>query len=386
MTKHTSLSAIQNAYSGKRVWLSGDTGFKGSWLAAWLFDLGAAVRGFALEPPTTPSLFEQLGLRNRVTHEHGDLRDVAAVRRSIHDAQPDFVFHLGAQAIVRTSFEQPVDTYMTNVMGTIHVLEALRLLQKPCQAVVITSDKCFENREWLYGYREEDPLGGFDPYSSSKGGAEIAIASWRRSFFADHPVRIASARAGNVIGGGDWARDRIVPDCVRALQRGEAIPVRNKVATRPWQHVLDPLSGYLWLGAVLAQPSLRPYGSELYASAFNFGPSLRSNRSVTDLVAEVLKHWPGKWEDKCDPTAVHEAKLLNLAIDKAFHLLAWRPVWGFEKAIAATIEWYRQAADPSAGSSQLADLTVRQIREYQAEAAREGVVWAASDATSATDA
>ena len=381
MTNHESISQLRNAYSGKTVWLSGDTGFKGSWLASWLLDLGAHVHGFALEPPTKPSLFDQLGLGNRLTHEYGQICDAVAVKRSIQDAQPDFVFHLAAQAIVRTSFEQPVQTYLTNVMGTIHVMEALRHLERPCQAILITSDKCYENREWVHSYREEDPLGGFDPYSSSKGSAEIAIASWRRSFFTDHPVHIASARAGNVIGGGDWAKDRIMPDCVRALQRGEVIPVRNKIATRPWQHVLDPLSGYLWLAAVLHEPSLRPYGSDLFASAFNFGPSLNSKRSVADLVSEVLKHWPGKWEDRSDPKAVHEARLLNLATDKAFHLLAWRPVWGFEKAIAATIEWYRQAADSSGHSSQLADLTVRQINDYQADAAREGVVWAAPAAT-----
>jgi CDP-glucose 4,6-dehydratase len=259
-------------------------------------------------------------------------------------------------------------------------MEALRTLEKPCPAILVTSDKCYENREWVHGYREEDPLGGFDPYSSSKGSAEIAIASWRRSFFAGHPVRIASVRAGNVIGGGDWARDRIVPDCIRALRASESIPVRNKIATRPWQHVLEPLSGYLWLAAVLSQPSLRPYGTDVFASAFNFGPSLQSNRSVAELVIEVLKHWPGRWEDKSDPKAVHEAKLLNLATDKAFHFLGWKPVWGFEKSIAATVEWYRNAdglAEEPSGSAQLIAITSRQIKEYQLDAAKAGVSWAA---------
>jgi CDP-glucose 4,6-dehydratase len=367
----TSAHPFRNAFSGKTVWLSGHTGFKGAWLAQWLVDLGAAVHGFSLEPEGEPALFRQLGLAQRVHHQISDLRDRAAVRASIHSTQPDFVFHLGAQSLVRRSFEEPVATYVTNVGGTIHVLEALRELHKPCAAVFITTDKCYDNREWLYGYREEDPLGGYDPYSSSKAAAEIAIASWRRSFFALHPVRVASARAGNVIGGGDWAKDRIVPDCIRALARGETIGVRNRIATRPWQHVLEPLSGYLWLAAVLSDPSLRSYDATLFDAAFNFGPALDSNRTVKDLVTEVLKHWPGKWEDQSDPHAVHEAGKLNLAIDKAHHLLAWKPVWEFERAIANTVEWYRSAnsADPAA-------LTAQQIQEYQRDAQRAGLEWA----------
>ena len=373
-------SQLAKAFAGKRVWLSGHTGFKGSWLTQWLLDLGATVHGFSLPPPTSPALFDQLGLAQQIEHEIADVRDLAAVKESIHAFQPDFVFHLAAQAIVRTSFEQPLETYTTNVLGTIHVMEALRTLRMPCTAILVTSDKAYMNRETLYSYREEDPLGGFDPYSSSKAGAEIAIASWRLSFFTDHPVRLASVRAGNVIGGGDWAKDRIVPDCIRALQQGRRIPVRNKTATRPWQHVLEPLSGYLWLAAVVSQPTLRPYDTGLFAAAFNFGPSLESNRTVAELVAEVLKYWPGGWEDKSGPEAVHEAKLLNLATDKAFHLLAWRPVWSFERAIAATVGWYRKANDLDGAhseSAELAGLTGRQIAEYQEDAARIGVAWAA---------
>jgi CDP-glucose 4,6-dehydratase len=371
---------LNDIYAGKTVWVSGHTGFKGAWLASWLLELGAKVHGFALPPPTAPSLFDQIDLGKRLQHEVADLRDPVAVKRSIQAAQPDFVFHLGAQAIVRVSYDQPLETYMTNVLGTIHVMEALRTLEKPCAAVLITTDKCYENREWLHGYREEDPLGGFDPYSSSKAAAEIAIASWRRSFFASHPVRIASVRAGNVIGGGDWAKDRIVPDCIRALQQGQAVPVRNKMATRPWQHVLDPLSAYLWLAAVLSRPSLRPYQAHLFTSAFNFGPCLEANRTVAELVAEVLKHWPGRWEDQSDSNAVHEAKLLNLAVDKAFHLLDWRPVWGFQEAVAATVAWYRQAneaGDSASASRQLHELTRQQIREYEEGAVRAHVPWSA---------
>jgi CDP-glucose 4,6-dehydratase len=376
----TPQSLIRRCYSGKTIWLSGDTGFKGAWMAAWLSALGAEVKGFSLDPPTSPALFHQLNLSRQISHEDGDVRDADAVRRSIVAAQPDFVFHLAAQAIVRASFEQPAETYATNVMGTVNVLDALRSLDKLCAAVLITSDKCYDNREWLHSYREEDPLGGFDPYSSSKAAAELAIASWRRSFFAHRPVRIASARAGNVIGGGDWAKDRILPDCVRALQEKREIPVRNRVSTRPWQHVLDPLSGYLWLAAALLDPSLRPCNSALLSSAFNFGPDIDSNRTVASLVLEVLKHWPGTFVDKSDPAAVHEAKLLNLATDKAFHLLGWRPVWGFDKAVAATVDWYLKAdaisGSPKETQEQLMEMTLAVIANYSTDAAAAGLPWA----------
>lgn len=369
---------IKKLFAGKTVWLSGHTGFKGSWLAHWLLDLGATIHGFSLRPNGT-SPFEQLGLEKRLVHHVNDLRDADAVARSVLEAQPDFVFHLAAQALVRESYVEPVDTYSTNVMGTIHVLEALRKLKKSCSAVLITTDKCYENKEWVHGYREPDPLGGIDPYSSSKAAAEIAIASWRRSFFIDgHPVRIASARAGNVIGGGDWAKDRILPDCIRALQRSEAIGVRNKTSTRPWQHVLEPLSGYLWLAAVLSQPSLRPCASEQFASAFNFGPRLEANRTVAELVLEVLKSWPGHWEDRSEPSAVHEAELLNLSTDKAFHLLGWRPVWDFGGAVNATVEWYRLAHRLSSQveTPELAEMTSAQIRSYENDATCLAIPWA----------
>lgn len=372
---------LAETFAGKTVWLSGHTGFKGSWLAQWLLDLGASVHGFALAPHTSPALFTQLGLEHRLVHGIGDLRDAAAVNASIQRAQPDFVFHLGAQAIVRTSFAEPVATYATNVMGTIHVLEALRRLAKPCAAVLVTTDKCYENQEWVHGYREDDKLGGYDPYSSSKAAMEIAIGSWRQSFFTNHSVRVASGRAGNVIGGGDWATDRIVPDSIRALQAGTAVPVRNKLARRPWQHVLDPLACYLWLAAVLSRPSLRPYDAALFASAFNFGPELTSNRTVAELVAQVLQHWPGTWSDRSDPGAVHEATLLNLATDKAFHLLGCRPVWGFEQAIEATVSWYRAAhalAQDSSAASALSETTSRQIAQYRRDAEALALPWQVS--------
>lgn len=437
-TKNSLSLAFGGVYRGKRVLVTGHTGFKGSWLCEWLLSLGAEVTGLALPPPTEPALFEQLGLAARLRHIEGDIRDAALVRRVVDEARPDFVFHLAAQPLVRLSYEQPVETYATNIMGTVNVLDALRHYQNglkgakveglgqveglkggsnfaPLQpastsvqpfnpstpqphharviaAVMVTTDKCYENKEWVHSYREEDPMGGYDPYSSSKGAAELVIAAYRRSYFSPSTVqpfndstpqvRLASARAGNVIGGGDWALDRIVPDCVRALQRGEAIPVRNKVATRPWQHVLEPLSGYLWLAASLAQAAVEVKSVSSRAadfpesdfnlnsklerlkalcSAFNFGPALSSNRTVKDLVEELLKHWPGHWEDRSDPHAVHEAKLLNLATDKAHHFLGWQPVWDFPQTLAETAVWYRSAIS---GATDMRAHTLAQIGKY----------------------
>ena len=317
--------------------VTGHTGFKGSWLCEWLLSLGAEVTGLALEPDTTPSLFNQLGLADRLTHVVGDIRSQETVSRVLAAAKPDFLFHMAAQPLVRRSYREPVETWSTNVLGTIHVMEALRRLDKPCAAVCVTTDKCYENREWLWGYRETDPLGGHDPYSSSKAAAEIAVASWRRSFFQgpERQVRIASARAGNVVGGGDWAEDRIVPDSMRALSQGEPIKVRNPAATRPWQHVIEPLAGYLRLAEALAQAARPP------CEAFNFGPSLASNRPVGELVATILEHWPGEWLDRSDPTAPHEANLLHLQIDKAHHQLGWQPRWDYATTLARTVGWYR---------------------------------------------
>ena len=369
--------AFTETYRGKRVLVTGHTGFKGAWLSEWLLDLGAHVTGLALPPPTNPALFDQLGLATRLEHRLGDVRDLTTVQRVVDECRPDFVFHLAAQSLVRLSYRQPAETYATNVMGTVNVLEALRTANRPCTVVAVTTDKCYENKEWAHGYREEDPMGGHDPYSSSKGAAELIISAYRRSFFSgpDSATLVASARAGNVIGGGDWAADRIVPDCIRALQRNEPIPVRNLVATRPWQHVLEPLSGYLWLGACLAATRLPavPRPAAL-ASAFNFGPALTSNRTVAELVQEILKSWPGRWEDRSDPRAPHEAGLLNLATDKAFHLLRWKPVWNFAETVGHTADWYRRnASDPTTARG----LTHQQIAGYTAAARALNVAWAA---------
>ena len=369
------LMAFANVYRDKRVLVTGHTGFKGSWLTEWLLSLGANVTGFALAPATSPALFDQLGLKDRVNHILGDVRDLGAVRQAVQAASPDFIFHLAAQPLVRLSYDQPVETYATNVMGTVNVLEAVRQSAKPCIIISITTDKCYENREWVHSYREEDPMGGYDPYSASKGAAELVIASYRQSYFSgsNTRVKLASVRAGNVIGGGDWALDRIVPDCIRALQRDESILVRNKIATRPWQHVLEPLSGYLWLGACLAQAELSPFPSRLM-SAFNFGPTLPSNRTVADLVQEILKHWPGRWSDKSDPNALHEAKLLNLATDKAFHFLSWAPVWTFPQTIEQTVSWYRSTA--GADEVNVRAQTASQIFAYADAAKTLGIRWA----------
>jgi CDP-glucose 4,6-dehydratase len=310
---------------GRRVLLTGHTGFKGSWLLLWLTRLGAEVWAYALEPETQPSLFCQL---------------LDAMNKLVERAQPEVVLHLAAQPLVRRSYEDPLGTWATNVMGSLHLLEALRLLRHSCAVVMVTTDKVYENREWSYGYREADRLGGHDPYSASKASAEIAISSWRASFCgsATHQtpyLRIATARAGNVIGGGDWAVDRIVPDAIRSLTLSEPIRVRNPSATRPWQHVIEPLRGYLRLAEALACEPDPP------CEAFNFGPPLASNRPVGELVATILEHWPGSWLDQSDPSAPHEAKLLHLQIDKAHHRLDWQPRWSFGTTLARTVGWYR---------------------------------------------
>jgi len=367
-------NSFGGAFHGKKVFLTGHTGFKGAWLAEWLLSFGAKVTGYSLLTNTKPSLFEQLELRKRLAHIEGDIRDSAKLSKALHAAKPDFVFHLAAQAIVRESYFKPAETFDINAMGTVHVLDALRSYKNPCAAVFVTTDKCYENREWVYGYREEDKLGGHDPYSASKAAAEIIIHSYRSSFFQNHAVKIASARAGNVIGGGDWAKDRIIPDCIRALQKKQPIPVRNKIATRPWQHVLEPLSGYLWLAATLANPKFSKATPQLIASAFNFGPGHESNRTVTELVAEVLKHWPGKWEDKSDPKAVHEAKLLQLATDKAHALLGWSPVWNFSEAIEETIVWYRDSAKAKS-PDEFQVQTLFQINQYSEKAHSLNLAW-----------
>jgi CDP-glucose 4,6-dehydratase len=341
-------------WAGRRVLLTGHTGFKGAWLSLWLLRLGARVEGLALPPEAEPSLYRDLELEggpgNRVTSRLVDVRDGAAVRAAVQAAQPEVVLHLAAQALVRRGYGDPVGTWATNTMGSLHLLEALKDLRHPCAVVMVTTDKVYENREWVHGYRESDRLGGHDPYSASKAGAEIAIDSWRSSFCGGAPhqvshLAIATARAGNVIGGGDWADQRIVPDAMRACAADAVLPLRRPGATRPWQHVLEPLAGYLLLAQALHRD---PAG---FAEAWNFGPTLESNRRVAELVEALHRHWPGRWVDAGDPSDPHEAGLLHLAIDKAVSRLGWAPRWGFATTVARTAGWYRQVYE---GASPLA--------------------------------
>jgi CDP-glucose 4,6-dehydratase len=371
MTTAPERASFGGAFHGARVLVTGHTGFKGSWLCEWLLALGAKVTGFALEPDTTPALFTQLGLASRLRHIAGDIRRPESVRQIVAETSPDFVFHLAAQPLVRRSYREATYTWETNVLGTVHVLDALRQLEKPCAAVMVTTDKCYENREWLYGYRENDPLGGHDPYSSSKAAAEVAIASWRNSFFASgHPVRIASARAGNVIGGGDWAEDRILPDSIRALARGEPVHVRNPAATRPWQHVLDPVSGYLAIATALQR---RPNDPRL-ASAFNIGPGHEANQPVQRLVETALQNWPGTWTNGVVVNAPHEASLLQLDNGKIQALIGWRPVWPFAETVGRTVAWYRDMSGPDAPNA--SSRTLADIRAYESAASQLGIPWA----------
>lgn len=351
-------------WTGRRVLLTGHTGFKGSWLSLWLSQLGAQVYGVALSPDTRPALFEQLELASSLAGHHLlDIGDAAALAAIAAACQPQVVLHLAAQPLVRRSYRDPLGTWATNVQGSLHLLEALKPLQHPCAVVMVTTDKVYANREWDYGYREEDRLGGHDPYSSSKAAAELAIASWRSSFCGScthqNPyLAIATARAGNVIGGGDWAEDRIVPDAMRSLAAGEPISVRRPAATRPWQHVLEPLGGYLLLAEKLAK-----FGQS-FATAFNFGPSVESNRSVRELVEAAIGYWPGSWRDFSNPAAPHEAGRLHLQTDKAHHQLGWSPLWLFATTVERTVDWYRAVHD---GASPL-DCCLADLHAYQTSA------------------
>jgi CDP-glucose 4,6-dehydratase len=362
------LKNLDCTYAGLRVLVTGHTGFKGSWLCEWLLQLGAEVHGLALEPDTDPSLFRQLGLAQRLNHMVADIRDPEAVATAFAAARPRVVFHLAAQPLVRRSYQQPQETFATNVMGTANVLEAIRTSDHPCAAIIVTSDKCYENLETGRDYREDEALGGHDCYSASKAAAEIVTSSYRRSFFLDHADKsVASARAGNVIGGGDWAEDRILPDCIRHLLKNEPVPVRNPRATRPWQHVLEPLSGYLQLGEHLLDGSLHAQVESrgASASAFNFGPGPGSDRSVQELVEEVLKSWDGTWENNTDPSAPHEANRLSLDTSKAAKVLGWMPRWDFARTVRETVDWYSASAGFTS-AAQFQEITRRQIAAYSA--------------------
>ena len=354
------IDIFNSFYRGKRVLVTGHTGFKGSWLSIWLRELGAEVIGVGLEPFTERDNYVLSGIGKNIKADiRADIRDGGRMKAIFKEYQPELVFHLAAQPLVRLSYDIPVETYETNVMGTINVLEAIRVTDSVKVGVTITTDKCYENKEQVWGYRENEPMGGYDPYSSSKGAAEIAIASWRRSFFhpeqyEKHGKSIASVRAGNVIGGGDWALDRIIPDCIKALEAGKEIEIRSPKAIRPWQHVLEPLSGYMLLALRMWEEPTK------YCEGWNFGPRAESISTVWDVATKVVENYGnGQLRDLSDPNALHEAKLLMLDISKAKFMLGWEPRMDINQTIALTVDWYKQYRNESAY-----DICVKQIKQY----------------------
>lgn len=350
----------ERIWRGRRVLITGHTGFKGSWLALWLSQLGAQVTGLALAPET-PSLFDQARLSELLNHIEGDIRDRATVERAVASAQPEVVFHLAAQPLVRLSYAEPVETFATNVQGTAHVLDACRRAPDLKAIVCVTSDKCYENREWIWPYRETDPMGGHDPYSASKGAAELVAASYRRSFFhADGTPLLATARAGNVIGGGDWAADRLVPDIIRALIAGTDVEIRSPGSVRPWQHVLDALGGYLLLAGSLLAASQR--GERNLAEGWNFGPADSDARPVGWIVERMLSAWGrGGWRQD-DAPRVHEAHLLRLDCSKARAELGWQPAWPLETALHQIVAWH-QAVDRGGDAR---EISLDQLTQFRA--------------------
>lgn len=361
---------LETIYKGKKVLVTGHTGFKGSWLTIWLNMLGASVTGVSLDPESTPSHFIATELSNSITDLRFDIRDNKKLDDLFLDLKPDFVFHLAAQALVRPSYSDPITTWQTNVIGTLNVLESLKKIQNECTAVFITSDKCYDNVEWVWGYRETDPLGGPDPYSASKGAAELVIKSHIKSFFTNKKnVRIVSARAGNVIGGGDWSAERIVPDCVRAWTSDIEVSLRNPYSTRPWQHVLEPLGGYLCLAANVYKKI------ELHGESFNFGPIAQHNYTVLQLVEQMSLYWDKvKWEKVIEVEQnLYESGLLKLNCDKALHLLRWNAVLGFEDTVSLTAEWYKSFyKDPE----NILNISKEQIKFYTSVANKNGLEWA----------
>jgi CDP-glucose 4,6-dehydratase len=347
-------------WNGKKVFITGNTGFKGSWLSLWLHTLGAEVYGYALEPPTDPNLFGLCGLNDLVRTTIADVRDLAMLRDELTRAEPEIVIHMAAQPLVRDSYMIPVDTYAINVMGTVNLLEAVRACPSVRAVINVTTDKCYENREWTWGYREYEPLGGYDPYSNSKACSELVTSAYRSSYFNPeefqrHGIALASARAGNVIGGGDWAADRLIPDCIRALLNGEKVLIRNPHSIRPWQHVLEPLSGYLFLAQRLYEDGCR------YAESWNFGPADVDAKTVEWIVQKICTLWGNGAAYQIDKgNHPHEAGYLKLDWSKANARLGWHPRWTLEKAIDKTIEWASAYSD----NADLREVCRTQIEEY----------------------
>lgn len=365
---------FKNIYKNKKVLVTGHTGFKGSWLSIWLTELGAQVIGYSLEPPGIPNNFDSCLLSNHVTHLHGDVRDFTKLKEIFDYYQPDIVFHLAAQALVRPSYAEPKQTFDINSGGTVNVLEAVRSTTGVKVLVNITSDKCYENRELTRGYSENDAMGGIDPYSASKGCAEIIFNSYLRSFFnassgGKRQIGAASCRAGNAIGGGDWGQDRLIPDCIRALSTGRAIEIRNPHSIRPWQHVLELLSGYLWIGAQLFDNPTK------YNGGWNFGPEETESLTVADMVNQLILAWgTGAWLDMSDPAAVYEASTLRLSCEKAMTSLGWHNVLSINQAIDLTAEWYKQFYT-SPEQANIYNLCVKQIKFYTGQAQAGRLAW-----------
>ena len=345
-------------WKGKKVFLTGHTGFKGGWLSLWLVSMGAKVTGYALAPNTTPSLFDVLAIDSLIEKSHiADIRDLPALQKAMVEAKPDVVIHMAAQPLVRYSYANPVETYSANVMGTVHALESTRAIDTVRVTVVVTTDKCYENKEWVWGYREKEPMGGYDPYSNSKGCAELVTSAYRQSYFSSPNAinKVASARAGNVIGGGDWSEDRLIPDAIKAFEANEPLRIRNPLATRPWQHVLEPLSGYL----ILAQ-ALYEQGSA-FASSWNFGPRDEDNRTVQEVVGLLISDWgdSAHWE-KEGLEQPHEANLLKLDCSKARAQLGWVPKWNLETATKKIVQWQKAYQ----AKENMQELTLAQINQY----------------------
>lgn len=360
-------NVFNNIYKNKTVLVTGATGFKGSWLSIWLMKLGAKVIGYSLEPPTIPSMFEMCNLENKITNIIGDVRDYYNLEAVLKEYKPDLIYHLAAQPLVRTSYKFPRETYETNVMGTVNILEAAKESNSVKAVIVITTDKCYENKEWVHGYRENDSVGGYDPYSSSKGCAELVVSAYRNSFYYKNGIAVASVRAGNVIGGGDFAEDRLIPDFIRAVMKEESIVIRNPLATRPWQHVLEPLSGYLWLGVLMLKDK------ESYSSAWNFGPRDADVLTVEEVLHLAINFW-GQGIIQLDESAnPHEANLLKLDISKAKHYLKWSPIYDVSRGLEKTINWYKKYFENK--NENMYDYTLKQIDEYEKEAKKQNLIW-----------
>jgi CDP-glucose 4,6-dehydratase len=359
--------SFNNVFKNKNVLVTGHTGFKGSWLTLWLKHLGANICGIALDPKTQPSNFESINLSNQIKDLRIDILNLKKLESAIINFKPDFIFHLAAQAIVKESYEDPVNTWKTNLIGTINIMEALRKSQKKCTAILVTSDKCYKNKEWLWGYRENDELGGIDPYSASKAATEIAINSYIKSFFkASNLVSICSVRAGNVIGGGDWSANRLLPDCIKSWSKNETVILRSPQSTRPWQHVLEPLSGYLSLATELNT------NNQLNGESFNFGPIDTEQHTVINVVNEISQYWDKvKWEVD-EKSEIYESQLLRLNCDKAFNYIKWTPVMNFKETIKFTSEWYQKFYnDPK----NMREFSINQIKEFTHLANLKNLSW-----------